>query len=74
MRRFGLGERCTRSKIAAALPLDDAVQAVLERRVQNSLTTNAVLGAALARDRGWATLGDANEPWDRRDTVRGARS
>ena len=56
------------------IPLDDAVQAVLERRVQNSLTTNAVLAAALACDRGWATLGDANEPWDRRDIVRGERS
>jgi 8-oxo-dGTP pyrophosphatase MutT (NUDIX family) len=54
--------------------LDDAVQAVLERRLQNSLTTNAVLAAALARDRGWATLGDANEPWRRRATVRGERS
>lgn len=54
--------------------LDDAVQAVLERRVQNSLTTNAVLAAALARDRGWATLGDADSPWERRVIVSGERS
>lgn len=56
------------------VPLDDAVQAVLERRVQNSLTVTAVFAAALARDRSWSTLGDANAPWPRRDIVRGERS
>ncbi|NYF10544.1 ADP-ribose pyrophosphatase [Leifsonia sp. AK011] len=50
--------------------LDDAVQAVLERRVQNSILCVAVLAAHAARERGWSTLGAADAAWPQRDTVR----
>lgn len=47
------------------VPLEDAVDAVLERRIQNSILCLGLLAAQLGRDRGWDTLGDANEPWPR---------
>ncbi|MEH6781768.1 MAG: NUDIX hydrolase [Rhodoglobus sp.] len=47
------------------VPLEDAVEAVLERRVQNSILCLGLLAAQLGRDRGWSTLGDANAPWPR---------
>lgn len=54
--------------------LDDAVTAVLERRMQNGVLIAAVLAAHVSRQRNWQTLGDAHEPWVRRDQVRGDRS
>lgn len=56
------------------VPLEDAVTAVLERRMQNGPLVAAVLAAHAAKQRDWATLGDAHEPWTRRDWVRGDRS
>ena len=52
------------------VPLEEAVQAVLERRVQNSILCVAVLAAHAAQQRGWATLGAADATWPQRDTVR----
>lgn len=54
--------------------LDDAVTAVLERRVQNSVLVAAVLAAHAAKQRGWQTLADPDEPWTRREWVRGELS
>ncbi|EPR75436.1 ADP-ribose pyrophosphatase [Leifsonia rubra CMS 76R] len=45
--------------------LDDAVEAVLDRRIQNSILCLGLLAAKLGRDRGWSALGDATEPWPR---------
>lgn len=56
------------------IPLDDAVEAVLAGRVQNSTTMIAVLAASAARAAGWSTLRPADAPWERRDSVRGERS
>lgn len=43
--------------------LDEAVEAVLQRRVHNAPLIIALLAARTARDGGWATLGSADEPW-----------
>lgn len=43
--------------------LDEAVDAVLTRRIQNSILAIAVLSAHAARARGWDTLGDPEAPW-----------
>ncbi|MBS3181960.1 MULTISPECIES: NUDIX domain-containing protein [Leucobacter] len=56
------------------VPLDDVVDAVLDGRVQNTVTANAVLAAAAARARGWRPLRDPELPWTGRDAVRGERS
>ena len=45
--------------------LDDAVDAVLGRRAQNSILAIAILTAKLESERGWAGLGDATAPWPR---------
>jgi len=47
------------------VPLDDVVDAVLSRDLQNSILAIAVLSAAAARARGWHTLGDPHSPWTR---------
>ena len=47
------------------VPLDDIVQAVLARRVQNSILVVAALTAAASLARGWRSLGDADAPWPR---------
>ena len=47
------------------VPLDDCVDAVLARRVQNPSLVLAVLAAHASRARGWVTLGSADEPWPR---------
>lgn len=47
----------------AWLPLDDAVDAVLARTVHNAPLIIALLAARTAREKGWATLGAADEPW-----------
>jgi ADP-ribose pyrophosphatase len=50
-------------------PLDEVVTAVLERRVANSILSIAVLAAHASRERGWTSLGDAEQPWHRRATT-----
>ncbi|UCR90209.1 NUDIX domain-containing protein [Mycetocola spongiae] len=45
------------------IDLDDAVTAVLERRIRNGVLVAGVLAADAARRAGWATLGDPREPW-----------
>ncbi|MCU1409348.1 MAG: ADP-ribose pyrophosphatase [Rhodoglobus sp.] len=47
------------------VPLDDVVDAVLSRDLQNSILAIAALSAAAGRSRGWSTLGDPNAPWPR---------
>ncbi|MCM6762459.1 NUDIX hydrolase [Rathayibacter sp. ZW T2_19] len=53
--------------------LDDLVEAVLARRVQNPSLTIAALAAHTFRSRGWAGLGDASSPWTRHPRVRHPR-
>ena len=47
------------------VPLDDAVSAVLARRVQNPSLAIGVLAAHAARARGWRTLGAGDAAWPR---------
>ncbi|WP_442918847.1 NUDIX domain-containing protein [Leucobacter sp. USHLN153] len=54
--------------------LGEVVAAVLDGRVQNTVTANAVLAAEAARARGWSTLRDPELPWTGRAAVRGERS
>lgn len=44
-------------------PLEEIIDAVLERRIRNGILGYAVLAAREARDRGWRTLGDPEQPW-----------
>lgn len=46
------------------LSLDEAVDAILARRIQNGPMCAAILAADAASRRGWAHLGDPNEPWN----------
>ena len=43
--------------------LDEAVTAVLERRIQNGPMCAAILAADAASRRNWTSLGAADEPW-----------
>ena len=52
--------------------LDEIIEAVLERRIQNSILAIAVLTAQAAMRRGWASLGLATEPWSRHPLSRSA--
>lgn len=52
------------------VPLDDAVDAVLRRDLQNSILAIAVLSAAAGRARGWETLQAADSPWPRHPAAR----
>ena len=45
------------------VPLDEAVEAVLQRRIHNAPLIIALLAARTAREQDWTTLGAANEPW-----------
>jgi 8-oxo-dGTP pyrophosphatase MutT (NUDIX family) len=56
----------------AWVPLDDAVDAVLARRVQNPSLAIGVLAAHASRARGWSTLSPADAPWDRHPKLRPA--
>jgi 8-oxo-dGDP phosphatase len=47
------------------VPLDDVVDGVLSRDLQNSILAIAALSASAGRARGWSTLGDPNAPWPR---------
>lgn len=55
------------------VPLDDVVDAVLARDVQNSILVIAALAAAAGRARDWSTLGDPNAPMSRHPLERVAR-
>ena len=48
------------------VPLDEFVDAVLDRRIHNSPLSIAVLAAQASRARGWQTLGAADAPWPSR--------
>lgn len=50
------------------VPIDEVVDAVLSRRVQNPSLCIGALAAHAGRERGWQTLGDADSPWPRRPT------
>lgn len=52
--------------------IDDAVDAILARRLGNSILGIAVLAAHASRQRGWASLGDADAAWPERPRL-GAR-
>ncbi|WP_413614230.1 NUDIX domain-containing protein [Leucobacter luti] len=56
------------------VPLEDAVAAALDGRIQNAVTASAVLAAAAARASGWSTLRDPELPWTAREAARGERS
>lgn len=56
------------------VPLDDCVDAVLERRVQNPSLVIAVLAAAASRSRGWQSLGEADAAWPTRSPARGTEA
>jgi ADP-ribose pyrophosphatase len=45
------------------VPLDEVVEAVLARRVQNPSLVIGALAAHASREAGWATLGDAESLW-----------
>ncbi len=47
----------------AWVPLEEAVDAVLERRVHNAVLIIAVLAARVAREKGWAALDAAEASW-----------
>ncbi|MBG6053618.1 ADP-ribose pyrophosphatase [Salinibacterium sp. CAN_S4] len=55
------------------VPLDEVVDAVLARDVQNSILVIAALAAAAGRARDWSTLGDADAPMTRHPLERSAR-
>lgn len=50
--------------------LDDVVDAVLSRDLQNSILAIAALSAQAGRARGWTTLGDPSAPWPRHPSTR----
>lgn len=54
------------------VPLDDLVDAVLARQVQNPSLVIAALAAAAARSRDWATLGAPDAAWSGRSRPVGA--
>ena len=45
------------------VPLDEVVDAVLDRRIQNAILVIAALAAHASRARGWATLAPADTAW-----------
>lgn len=53
--------------------LDDAVDAVLDRRVHNAILTIAVLSAHAMRARGWTQLGDPQSDWPEHPRERASR-
>ncbi|SMG50110.1 ADP-ribose pyrophosphatase [Agreia pratensis] len=55
------------------VPLDEALDAVVGRRIQNPSLVVAVYAASVARSRGWSTLGPEDAPWPQREVVRSSR-
>ncbi|MEV8268645.1 NUDIX hydrolase [Microbacterium sp. NPDC076911] len=54
------------------VPLDEVVAAVLDRRVQNPSLVVGAMTAHASRAGGWASLGAADSPWQRRSRGIGA--
>ena len=52
------------------VPLDEVVDAVLGRRLQNSILAVAVLSAFASKAKGWSTLAPADAPWPRHPVAR----
>ena len=52
------------------VPLDDVVDAVLDRRLQNSILAVAALSAFASKAKGWSTLAPADAPWPRHPVAR----
>jgi 8-oxo-dGTP pyrophosphatase MutT (NUDIX family) len=52
------------------VPLDDLVDAVLARKLQNPSLVVATLAAFAGRQRDWATLAPADAPWPRHPKLR----
>ena len=52
------------------VPLDEVVDGVLARRLQNPPLTIGALAAHASRARGWASLGAPEEPWSRHPRLR----
>jgi 8-oxo-dGTP pyrophosphatase MutT (NUDIX family) len=50
--------------------LDEVVDAVLDRRFQNSILAIAALAAHTSRARGWASLAPAESPWPQHPVAR----
>lgn len=57
--------------IARWVDLDEAVAAVLSRRIANGILGYALLAAQASRATGWASLGDPEQPWPRHPKLRG---
>lgn len=55
------------------VPLDELVDAVLARDVQNSILIVGALSASAARARGWQDLAPADSPWPRHPLERPGR-
>jgi 8-oxo-dGTP pyrophosphatase MutT (NUDIX family) len=55
------------------VPLDEALDAVVARRIQNPSLVVAVYAAAISRSRGWSTLGPADAAWPQRDLLLSSR-
>ncbi|WP_022883094.1 NUDIX domain-containing protein [Gryllotalpicola ginsengisoli] len=49
----------------AWVDLDEVVDGVLARRLQNPSLAIGAMAAKIARERGWESLGDPEEPWSR---------
>jgi NTP pyrophosphohydrolases including oxidative damage repair enzymes len=56
------------------VPLDEVVDAVLQRRVLNPSLAIGALAAHLARERGWESLGEADGAWPRHPKWAGAQA
>ncbi|MEX2510268.1 MAG: NUDIX hydrolase [Homoserinimonas sp.] len=50
--------------------LDDAVDAVLDRRIGNAIACISLLAAQAIRNRGWVGLGSADAPWPQHPKLR----
>jgi ADP-ribose pyrophosphatase len=55
------------------VPLDDVVEGILSRDLQNSILAIGALSAQAARAGGWATLAPAESPWPRHPLERPGR-
>ncbi|CAD5997047.1 ADP-ribose pyrophosphatase [Agreia sp. COWG] len=51
------------------VPLDEALDAVVARRIQNPSLVVGIYAAAVARSRGWSTLAAADAPWPQREAL-----
>lgn len=47
------------------VPIEEVVDAVLDRRIQNAILAIATMTAQAGRNRGWSNLAPADSPWPR---------